>query len=58
MNPAREEVLFELALEKPLEKRPAFLEAMCEGDPELRARLEALLAAHERTPPVCQPSLK
>ena len=48
MNPNREEALFALALEKPAEKRPAFLDAVCEGDTALRARLEALLAAHEQ----------
>ena len=48
MNPNREEALFALALEKPAERRTAFLNAMCEGDPVLRARLEALLAAHEQ----------
>jgi eukaryotic-like serine/threonine-protein kinase len=48
MNPNREEVLFALALEKPAEKRAAFLEVMCEGDPALRQRLEALLAAHDQ----------
>ncbi|MSU58721.1 MAG: tetratricopeptide repeat protein [Pedosphaera sp.] len=48
MNPNREEALFALALEKPADKRPAFLDAMCEGDPALRQRLEALLAAHEQ----------
>ena len=48
MNPNREEALFALALEKPAEKRPAFLDAVCEGDAALRARLEALLAAHEQ----------
>src|SRR6516225_1423930 len=42
----REEALFALALEKPAEKRPAFLDVMCEGDPTLRRRLDALLAAH------------
>ncbi|MFN0054925.1 MAG: serine/threonine-protein kinase [Planctomycetales bacterium] len=47
MNPSREEALFALALEKPAEKRAAFLDAECEGDPALRQRLEALLAAHE-----------
>ena len=41
MNPSREEALFALALEKPTEKRPAFL------DDALRARLEALFAAHD-----------
>jgi hypothetical protein len=48
MNPSSEEALFALALEKPVEKRAAFLDAMCEGDPALRQRLNALLAAHEQ----------
>ena len=48
MTPSREEALVALALEKPAEKRPAFLDAVCEGDTALRARLETLLAAHER----------
>jgi eukaryotic-like serine/threonine-protein kinase len=48
MNSNREEVLLALALEKPAAKRPAFLDAMCESDPALRQRLEALLAAHEQ----------
>jgi WD40 repeat protein/serine/threonine protein kinase len=48
MNPNREEVLFALALEKPVAKRPAFLDAMCESDPALRQRLDALLAAHDQ----------
>jgi len=48
MNPNREEALFALALEKPADKRAAFLDAICEGDATLRQRLEALLAAHEQ----------
>ena len=48
MKPTREEALFALALEKPAENRSAFLDAMCEGDAALRARLEALLAAHDQ----------
>ena len=48
MNPTREEALFALALEKPADKRPPFLDAMCEGDSALRQRLEALLAAHDQ----------
>ena len=48
MNPNCEELLFQLALEKPAEKRAAFLDAMCEGDAALRQRLDALLAAHEQ----------
>jgi len=47
MNPSREEALFALALEKPVEKRAAFLDAVCEDDMAMRQRLEALLAAHE-----------
>jgi serine/threonine protein kinase len=47
MNASPEEGLFQLALAKPAGKRAAFLDAMCEGDPALRARLAALLAAHE-----------
>ncbi len=47
MNPSPEEALFQLALGKPAEKRVAFLDAMCDGDAALRARLEALLVAHE-----------
>src|ERR1019366_6524203 len=34
--------------EKPADRRPAFLDAMCEGDPALRQRLETLLAAHDQ----------
>jgi len=48
MNPNCEEALFALALEKLAEKRPTFLDAVCEGATALRARLEALLAAHEQ----------
>ena len=48
MNPTREEALFALALEKPAEKRGAFLDVMCEGDAALRQRIEALLAAHDQ----------
>ncbi|HEY1662463.1 MAG TPA: serine/threonine-protein kinase [Verrucomicrobiae bacterium] len=45
--PNREEVLFALALAKPVDKRAAFLDVICECDTVLRERLEALLAAHE-----------
>ena len=48
MNSSPEEALFALALAKPVEKRAAFLDAVCEGDAALRARLEALLAAHDQ----------
>jgi len=48
MNPNREEALVALAREKSADKRPAFLEAVCDGDGALRQRLESLLAAHEQ----------
>jgi WD40 repeat protein len=41
-------MLFALALEKPADKRVAFLDATCEGNPALRQRLEALLAAYHK----------
>src|SRR6516225_3206687 len=44
----REEALFAAALEKPTRaERTAFLEGACGDDHALRARIEALLAAHE-----------
>jgi serine/threonine protein kinase len=43
----REEVLLALALEKPAEKRAAFLDAMCDGDPALRASLESQITAYD-----------
>ncbi len=42
-----EEILDE-ALELPPEETPAFLDDACAGDPELRAEVEALLAADEK----------
>ena len=48
MSSNREEVLFALALAKPTEGRAAFLDMMCDGDTALRARLEALLLAHDQ----------
>ena len=45
--PQREEALFTAALNNPLAERPAFLDGACHGDPALRQRLEALLAAHD-----------
>ena len=44
----REEVLFALALENPADRRPAFMDTVCAGDPALRQRLDALLAAHDQ----------
>ncbi len=42
-----EETLFHEALAKPSTERAAFLDAACDGQPELRAAVEAMLAAHE-----------
>lgn len=47
MNPNREEALFALALEKPADKRAAFLDAVCGGDAALRALLDTPIAASE-----------
>src|SRR5689334_21881723 len=54
MNPAyeREQALFVLAAAKPAAERAAFLDRECGADKVLRARLEALLAAHEQPEPV------
>ena len=48
MNPTREELLFQLALTKPAAERAMFLDRECGADDALRARLEALLSAHEQ----------
>lgn len=48
MPPSNEGALFALALTKPPAKRAAWLDAECQGEPALRARLAALLAAHEQ----------
>ena len=42
-----EETLFEQALARPAAERAAFLDKACAGQPELRAAVAALLAAHE-----------
>src|SRR5271155_3023733 len=42
-----EETLFHEALAKPAGERAAFLDAACAGQAQLRAAVEALLAAHE-----------
>ena len=42
-----EETLFNLALEKPVSERLAFLESACGGDAELRRRVERLLKSHD-----------
>ncbi len=47
----REQALFAAALDRAAEKRTAFLDGACHGEPALRQRLEALLAAHEQPAP-------
>jgi non-specific serine/threonine protein kinase/serine/threonine-protein kinase len=42
--------LFQSALEQAASARPAFLDEQCRGDAALRARIDALLAAHEQAP--------
>jgi serine/threonine protein kinase/tetratricopeptide (TPR) repeat protein len=42
---SRDEALFALLRTKSADARPGFLDAMCEGDPALRTRLETMLAA-------------
>src|SRR5262245_38205635 len=42
-----EETLFHEALAKPASERAAYLDSACAGQPQLRAAVEALLAAHE-----------
>jgi hypothetical protein len=44
-----EETLFNEALARPPAERAAFLDAACASQPQLRAAIEALLAAHERS---------
>ena len=46
-----EETLFELALNTPAADRSALLDRECAGNRALRARVEALLAAHEHLEP-------
>src|SRR5436190_23301299 len=44
----REQAIFTLAVAKPAAERAVFLDRECAGDPTLRKRLEALLAAREQ----------
>ncbi|MEI9960577.1 MAG: serine/threonine-protein kinase [Limisphaerales bacterium] len=49
MNPNREELLFQLALLKPAIERTDWLNHECGDDTLLRARIAALLVAHEQS---------
>jgi hypothetical protein len=42
-----EEAIVEAALALPLTERPAYLDRVCAGKPDLRQTIEALLRAHE-----------
>ncbi len=44
----REIAIFTEALMVPLQERDAFLERWCNGDENLRRRVEAILKAHDR----------
>ena len=49
LDPRRVKALFQAALDLPdPADRPAFLDRECGDDPELRHRLDDLLAAHDR----------
>src|SRR5437763_1298674 len=48
MDDQNERTLFCEALAKPPGDRAAYLDSVCADDAQLRARLEALLAGHER----------
>ena len=44
----REVAIFTEVLKVPVQERDAFLERICDGDEDLRHRLEAMLRAHDR----------
>src|SRR4051794_26496789 len=46
-NPQREASLFQAAVQLAADARPTFLDGACHGNPALRQRLDALLAANE-----------
>src|ERR1043166_4892177 len=48
-DPQREAALFQAAAQLTGAARATFLEGACHGNPALRQRLEALLAAHEQS---------
>src|SRR5271157_3187076 len=54
-EPPREEALFQAAAQLTGVERAAFLNGACHGDPALRQRLEALLAAHEAKDSLLEP---
>jgi hypothetical protein len=47
-DPNALESLYLAALEKPAAERPAFLDTVCGGNTDLRARVERLLAAEPK----------
>jgi non-specific serine/threonine protein kinase/serine/threonine-protein kinase len=57
LNWADVETVFAEALERPLTDRPAFLDAICAGQPELRAEVESLLGSHDASADFLEASL-
>src|SRR5262249_13075116 len=56
-DPDRVEAVFSAALgRESAEERAAYLEEACAGDPDLRARVEALLRAHQEAGSFLQPT--
>lgn len=51
-----EETLFDLARKTPEAERAALLERVCQGKPELRARVEVLLKADVASSPLSKQS--
>lgn len=47
-NPGREMDVFTEAIRVPLKDRATFLDIACNGDENLRRKVEALLSAHDR----------
>ena len=59
MNPpSQEETLFQAAVRLGPAERAAFLARECDGNPSLRARLDALLAAHDQPDTLESPDLR
>ena len=53
---SREETLFVEALARPEDQRQAFVSSACLNDPDLRARVLALLAAHASADTLAPPA--
>ena len=47
IDPARAEAVFNAAVGQPLSERPGYIRGACREEPELEARVNALLQAHD-----------